>query len=361
MMVEERAVQAVKVGLVLSGGGAKGAYQVGVIRALAESGIKVDMVAGASIGALNGAIVASADTLHIAAQHLEELWRELIASTPIRVSNKLAVVPFLLYGYGMNPRLFSSLQVAIKLLKEWGVDVPDPTIDEVLDSSRVERLLQSYLNPELLRKGLPVWVSLYESAGGIDDLFCVLKAAINLGNTEASTYLHLQALADEQMREALLASAALPLLYKNRKVGGQRYSDGGQGDWATESGNTPIKPLIDQGCNLIFASLLSDGSFWERPKDSNITVVELRPRQAISRGITDLMGFDKERIESWMKQGYDDTQETLLAMAKRIDVLNQWQASERDLDLSDAAHSESDAVLESAMTRLRRTKNLPSI
>lgn len=48
-----------KIGLVLSGGGAKGAYQVGVVRALAEMNIKIGAISGASIGALNGAIIAS--------------------------------------------------------------------------------------------------------------------------------------------------------------------------------------------------------------------------------------------------------------------------------------------------------------
>ena len=49
-----------KVGLVLSGGGAKGAYHVGVVRALNEMNIGIDMISGASIGALNGAVLASA-------------------------------------------------------------------------------------------------------------------------------------------------------------------------------------------------------------------------------------------------------------------------------------------------------------
>ena len=40
----------IKTGLVLAGGGAKGAYQAGVMRALLEMGIQVDAIAGASIG-----------------------------------------------------------------------------------------------------------------------------------------------------------------------------------------------------------------------------------------------------------------------------------------------------------------------
>ena len=51
-----------KLGLVLSGGGAKGAYHVGVIKALYELGIQIDMLSGASIGALNGAVLLSADS-----------------------------------------------------------------------------------------------------------------------------------------------------------------------------------------------------------------------------------------------------------------------------------------------------------
>ena len=47
-----------RVALVLPGGGALGAYQVGVYQAMDELGVRPDWVAGVSIGALNGAIIA---------------------------------------------------------------------------------------------------------------------------------------------------------------------------------------------------------------------------------------------------------------------------------------------------------------
>ncbi len=47
-----------QVALVLQGGGALGAYQVGVYEALDEAGIEIDRVAGISIGAVNAAIIA---------------------------------------------------------------------------------------------------------------------------------------------------------------------------------------------------------------------------------------------------------------------------------------------------------------
>ena len=50
--------------LVLQGGGALGAYQVGVYQALHEAGIEPDWVIGTSIGAINGALIAGNDPSH---------------------------------------------------------------------------------------------------------------------------------------------------------------------------------------------------------------------------------------------------------------------------------------------------------
>ncbi|MEG1037299.1 MAG: patatin-like phospholipase family protein [Mucinivorans sp.] len=58
-MVLAMGANAQKVGLVLSGGGAKGLYHVGILKALEENGIPVDYVSGASMGAIVGAMYAS--------------------------------------------------------------------------------------------------------------------------------------------------------------------------------------------------------------------------------------------------------------------------------------------------------------
>lgn len=54
-------------GLVLEGGGAKGAYQIGAWKALKEAGVKINAVAGTSVGALNGALICM-DELEMAQQ-----------------------------------------------------------------------------------------------------------------------------------------------------------------------------------------------------------------------------------------------------------------------------------------------------
>ena len=63
------AAHAQKVGLVLSGGGAKGCTHIGVIRALEENGIPIDYIAGTSMGA----IVASLYAMGYTPDEMEEL------------------------------------------------------------------------------------------------------------------------------------------------------------------------------------------------------------------------------------------------------------------------------------------------
>ena len=62
-----------KTAFVLGGGGVLGAHEVGMLRALAQAGIRPDVVVGTSVGAINGAFVA-ADPAG-AAEQLDQLWQ----------------------------------------------------------------------------------------------------------------------------------------------------------------------------------------------------------------------------------------------------------------------------------------------
>ena len=59
-------------GLALEGGGAKGAYHIGVVKALLEEGYQFGGITGTSIGALNGAVIAQGDF-----EKVYELWENL--------------------------------------------------------------------------------------------------------------------------------------------------------------------------------------------------------------------------------------------------------------------------------------------
>ena len=56
-------------GIVLEGGGAKGAYQIGAWKALVEAGVKIKGIAGTSVGALNGALMCMGDL-----ENAEQVW-----------------------------------------------------------------------------------------------------------------------------------------------------------------------------------------------------------------------------------------------------------------------------------------------
>jgi NTE family protein len=63
--------------LVLQGGGSLGAFGCGVFKALANKNIKLDIVAGTSIGGINGAIIAGSSDKEHPERKLEEFWLEL--------------------------------------------------------------------------------------------------------------------------------------------------------------------------------------------------------------------------------------------------------------------------------------------
>ena len=79
---------------VLGGGGVLGATQVGMVRALAERGVRPDLVLGTSIGAVNGCFVA-ADPTVAGAERLAEVWEAVVREgvfleNPVRQAARVA-------------------------------------------------------------------------------------------------------------------------------------------------------------------------------------------------------------------------------------------------------------------------------
>lgn len=86
-----------KVGLVFAGGGAKGAYQIGVWKALKEKGIQIDAVSGASIGAFNATLFAGNDF-----EKAENIWVNLTLTklAKITITFPIAILLNLLLIFG---------------------------------------------------------------------------------------------------------------------------------------------------------------------------------------------------------------------------------------------------------------------
>ncbi len=353
-------------GLVLSGGGAKGAYQVGVLKALLELGANIDMVAGASMGALNGAVLACAPSLPEGVQRLEALWNTLAEQSPVEANMSVYLKLLAAAGLALGGPLSAALARIPGVIQSLGqvagvsgsAGVANWGDSALMSDGPLKALMDEYLDIEGLMRGLPLYVSVYESQAGLADVLRCVVAEAGLMDTSPSRFVHVQLLPEDERRDALLASAAIPLLYQARQLGGARYSDGGQGGWQTVQGNTPITPLIEAGCKQVIVTHLSDGSLWSRHDFPDTTVLEIRPQSPItpSGGPLDAvkaaLGFDSSNIPRLMDQGYRDTHHCLERVMQATRSRQVLQHSERVRDDSLRHSSAADALLADVMTRL---------
>ena len=87
-------------GLVLEGGGAKGAYQIGAWQALREEGVKIKGISGVSVGALNGALICMDDL-----DKAREIWENISYSQVMTVGIEKKV-----YSFRLEDSLVEDLQ-----------------------------------------------------------------------------------------------------------------------------------------------------------------------------------------------------------------------------------------------------------
>ncbi|CBL44928.1 Conserved hypothetical protein [gamma proteobacterium HdN1] len=339
-----------KLGLVLSGGGAKGAYHVGMVRALNELGSHVNAIAGASIGALNGCILASAPNFEEGHRRLETLWNTLQARSPIKTkkSSYLKILAASAAILAPQARILTVLSAIGQFSEE----------DSILSNEPLLELLEEYFDVEALQSGLPLYVSVFPSFSGIIDIVGDVLAALGIRDTPNSDFLHVQSLSPSDQKKVLMASAALPVLFEAQKVNGRTYTDGGQGGWSKSQGNTPIQPLIDAGCTRIIVNHLSDGSLWSRHDFPTAAIIEVRPLERISRSeclfgeAKDLLGFNGEKIPSWISQGYEDTIRCVGRVKNSIEAYGEIEKSKAALSESLKHGAKADLQLEDRMKKL---------
>lgn len=292
-----------KLGLALSGGGAKGAYHLGVIRAINQLKIKVDAISGASIGALNGSLLASAPNLTLGLEQLEEVWQSLEETSPIQANLGAYLKLLVNTGKLIAPKT-KSLQVLSLFTNLYD--------SALLSDKQLSNLIDKHLDFAALKTGLPLYISVFPSLGSANDLTRSCMAALGLQDTPKSEFIHLQTLEPKEQKKALLASAALPLLFQAREINGKKYSDGGQGGWFTSQGNIPIQPLIDVGCNKIIAVHFNDKRLFSTSSLLTSEIIEIKPQAQLTKPeskfshIKDLLSFDAARVKHLMEQGYKD-------------------------------------------------------
>lgn len=363
------------VGLVLSGGGAKGAYHVGVMKALKEFEIPINMISGASIGALNGAVLASAPTLDIGIERLQKLWQTLPYTNPIKFQPKISSNSIFnkIPDTGFKKIIYFSLLISAGLRFSSPIGALATILGKTLISSTdLERLfsddvlvqmMEKYLDLDTLQKSIPLYVSVFpqnKDNKAFSDFIFGLKDAAKLSllgvDNKHSEFKHIQSLDLESQKEFILASAALPLLFKAYKEeSGNRFTDGGQGGMIKSQGNTPITPLIEAGCRNIIVVHLSEGSLWHRHDFSNAKIIEIRP--SIPMGsYKEMLDFSESAIQNLIQTGYKDAERSLQRVQTSLSSISSLRESTHNINnaLSDTSTIEQ---LEKSMNRLKSLKN----
>ncbi len=208
--------------IILQGGGALGAYELGVLKALYETrpGFKPTIVTGISIGAITAAVLAGAKGDPI--QALDRLWRE-----------KLTVLPTLPF-FPSEYQRFVSTFVPDKLEKHLSVWGNPGMYRPRLDYSYAPWRRTSIYDLAPLRQTLTEMVDLEKlNNGGIR----VAVGATNVGTSEIKYF------DNDKMRlsfENVMASGSLPPGFPMTVVNGDYYWDGGLFE------NTPLSPALNR-------------------------------------------------------------------------------------------------------------------
>ncbi len=267
--------------LVLAGGGSKGAYEVGFVRALNELGIDYQIVTGTSIGALNGCLLAQQDF-----KAMENLWQQLDITQ--------------VFTNGFYPQFSNDIDNMLNqsnlavsffkvFLKEKGADI-----------TPLKKLIRNLLNEDKLL------------ASPIDFGLCTVTypklKPLLISKSEMKK---------EYIFDYLIASASCFPVFPIHTFDDQSYIDGGYYD------NVPIDLAYDMGADeVLVVDMHSDAT---HPYYVN------RPHVIYTTPYVDLgkfMDFNRESIDRNQRIGYQTAMKTF---HKLVGVKYTFQPFETDL------------------------------
>jgi len=276
-----------QIGLVLTGGGARGAYQVGVLSYLARKypELQVPIITGVSAGAVNAAHIAGhPGTFQQAAAELRSLWAELSTSDVFDAD---------------APALgWTALRTGMRLMS--GGLLPAPSVRALLETQPLRELLTETL------------ASVHGELTGIEANLLRGKlravALITTSYTTGQSVVWVQGHDDVPLWhrpqrvavrtrltvEHVMASAALPLFFPAVRIGNAWYGDGGIRLAA------PLSPALHLGANRILAV---STRFARSQQEADVAMITRYPPPAQILGIVmnaiflDLIDQDAMRLQ----------------------------------------------------------------
>ena len=245
--------------IVLSGGGSKGAYEIGFWKALRKLGISYDIVTGTSIGALNGAFMTMNDY-----PEAIRLWYF------VNYNNIIDEDISDTYADPSGRRKIIKTYVKGALTGGMSVVSMENTIEEYLD---VDKFFSSPIDYGLVTVSFPS-----------------LKP-ITMTKKD---------LTKENVKDYLIASASCFPAFKIKQIDNNKFIDGGYYD------NLPINLAIDMGADEVIAVDLRAVGNVKSVKNKNVPITMIMPRNDIGNFLV----IEKDYARRAMRFGYNDTLKT---------------------------------------------------
>ncbi len=240
-------------GLVFAGGGVRGAYQIGVWKALKELKIKVGAAAGTSIGAINAALFAQ-DSFETAYR----LWRQITIEDIIALPE----------GGVTGDNLFEP-KTLMKLSKDIYKNIG-------FDMSPLKNLLLRVIDERKLRKSAV-------------DFGCSAYSVTE----RSSVRVFKEDIAEGKLIDYLMASASIMGI---KEIDGERFTDGGVAN------NMPTDMLVDKGYTDIIEVDVRGIGVYKSISTAGCNIINIR----CSEPKTGIMDFNADGIEKSIAEGYLD-------------------------------------------------------
>lgn len=250
--------------LVLEGGGAKGAYQIGALKALMENGLEFNAIVGTSIGAINAAFIAQGDI-----DKVEELWKTLSFKEIADINNELI-------------ENFMTNQVSVEDFKEIKNIISRTIKDKGIDLKLMREIMAKYIDEDKIRNS--------KIRYGLVT-FCISDLK--------PKKLFIEDIPKGQLIDYLLATSNLPG-FQRAVIDDKSFIDGGIYD------NCSVEMLYEAGYKDILAIRLFRKNHI-RNYSSLIKNKDLKIKMIVpSRDLPNILNFETKTLNSLLKYGYVD-------------------------------------------------------
>lgn len=276
-----------KIGLVLSGGGGKGAYELGVWKALIELNLSkyISVFSGTSVGAFNAALFAMNDM-----EKAYKLWNEITMEKLVPITKTELIKRGIgLYIGGKN------LQIAKKF-------IADKLDHGAIGNDGAVEVIEKYISCDKIKK-----------SNNICYVACTKATDFTV------KYFRINDYSEELSKKMILASSSLPLIYDSTEVLGEKYIDGGIAD------NVPIQPVYGENCDIIIVVLLSKEATIDRSLYPNSKIIIISPENLVENTLTGTLNLDTEAKKKRIIEGYNDTMNKIEPIITLINYINEQE------------------------------------